>query len=137
MDETGIVQLVIGFNCVIALLILGATYWLWIGKQSIRQLSAWLSVLELNPQQWRYVIALQRVQLAEQRLEVAKWQRRSRQLTQLIQLVQLLRTIALMQSGRYSLLYGRRVSAAKSAPKDRRSGRNSDRRGDHRKVNRD
>ena len=73
------------------------------------ELSEWLGSVELNPQRLRYAIALQRIQVAQQRLGMANWQVRSRQLRQLIQLIQLLRTIALVQSGRQGLLSGRRV----------------------------
>lgn len=105
--DPGALYLVIVLNCFIVLLVIAATCGLWIGKQQLRQVSDWLHAVELNPQQMRYAIALQRVQLAEHRLGVVtwqnRWQMRSRQFRQIMQLVQLVRIIMLIQSGRYRI----------------------------------
>ena len=101
-----LIRLVVGMNGLVVLLIWASIYGLWRGKQRLRELSDRLRWLDLNPQQLRYAIALQRMQLAQQRLGLAKWQMRSRQFTQLLQLLQLLRLMMLMQSGRHRLLQG-------------------------------
>ncbi len=70
----------------------------------LRALNVQLHEIELSPQQVRYAIALKRVQLAETRLDVGLWQRRSRQIYQALRLIQLLQWVLLYRrrSGRRS-----------------------------------
>lgn len=109
MTRAEAIYLVVGLNSLIAVGVFCAAYFLWRWKQQLRELSGWLREVDLGPQRLRYAITLQRVQLAQQRLEVARWQRRSQQLREFIQLVQLLRLMVLIRSGRYSLITGRVV----------------------------
>ena len=82
--------IVICLNCLLAALVGWLTYRLWGCRRYLTRLSALLQSPDLSSQwapQMSYQLALKRAQIAETRLGVARWQRRSQQIRQVLQVI--------------------------------------------------
>ncbi len=89
-------------NCLLAGAILALAYGLWGYKRQLQQLSDLLHEVaqkgELGPKRLGYALTLRRVQLAATRLEMARWQQRSRQVAQIVGLVRVVQTVLLYRA---------------------------------------
>jgi len=98
------VHIVVVLNCLLAGVILALAYGLWGYKRQLQRLSAQLYVMAqtggLGSKQLGYALTLRRVQLAATRLEMARWQQRSRQVSQVVGLVRLVQTVLLYRARR-------------------------------------
>jgi hypothetical protein len=118
--------IVIGLNCLLAMLIFGLVRLFWQWRCALAKLNDQLHCHEANyhganrhqtnapqaslsPQQMGYALTRRRTQIAETRLMVARWQVRSRQLKQTWQLIQILRNVLLYRTGFTGLPGQRRV----------------------------
>ncbi len=100
---------VICLNCLLAALVGWLTYRLWGCRRHLAYLSTLLQSPELSsqwtPQQLSYRLTLRRAQIAETRLEVALWQRRSQQIRQVLRAITYLQLLL-----RYRQVRQRRVT---------------------------
>jgi len=92
------VRWVIGLNCLLAGLVMWLACLLWRWRGHLVKFNVRLASLSLSQRQVGYAAVVQRAQLAETRLEVAKWQMRSQRLQQLLRLIKLLRRLALYRA---------------------------------------
>lgn len=94
-------------NSLIALGVCWLAYGLWQWRARIVVFHSWLqstdNTARNTPQEMGYALTLQRVQLTQLRLGLARWQLRSRQLRQLFKLLKLLRTLLIYRVGRRRL----------------------------------
>ncbi len=90
--------LVICLNCLLAVFVGGLTYRLWICRYRLVRLNAIMQSPELNSrwtlQQLSYQLTLNRAQIAETRLGIAVWQRRSQQVRQVLQAIKYLQRLS-------------------------------------------
>ncbi|MGC1307391.1 MAG: hypothetical protein WA885_09195 [Phormidesmis sp.] len=84
---------VISLNCLLAGGVLWLAYRLWQWRCELAQLTAWLQNIELMPKEAGYALVLGRSHIAQTRLMVALWQRRSQQIQQGIRALLLLRSV--------------------------------------------
>lgn len=103
--------LVIVLNGLIALGVCWLAYGLWQWRQGLIGFNRWLqstgNTARRTPQEMGYALTLQRVQLTQVRLQLSRWQLRSRQFRQLLKLLQLLRTLLIYRAGQ-GRLWGKR-----------------------------
>lgn len=96
-------EIAIALNCLLAALVCWLTLGLWRWRCAIARMNQALQsqevALSIAPKQAGYELALKRMQIAETRLNLAQWQRRSRQIQKTLQLIRGLRTLMLMRSG--------------------------------------
>ncbi len=101
MSESSMLS-VICFNCLLAVLMGWLAYRLWQWRcRRLTQLTVWLrhgASVSAYRGELGYAIALKRVQLAEARLGLARWQLRSRQARQVLRFVRFLRLLLLYRA---------------------------------------
>jgi hypothetical protein len=94
-------MIVIGLNCLLAVLVLGLACLFWQWRCALAYLNQHLQNhppnSHLASQKMGYSFAHRRTQIAQARLLVARWQMRSRQMNQAWQILQILRTLVIFR----------------------------------------
>ena len=89
-------------NCLLAAFVGWLTYRLWGCRSRLAHLNELMQSAELGrqwtPQRLSYRLTLSRAQIAETRLGVALWQRRSQQVRQVLQAVKYLQMLSLYRA---------------------------------------
>ncbi|MEM9091424.1 MAG: hypothetical protein AAGC93_22130 [Cyanobacteria bacterium P01_F01_bin.53] len=91
--------IVIGLNSLLALGVCWLTHGLWQWRRGLINFNSWLQSAQQSsqdkPQQMGYDLIVKRAQIAQTRLDLARWRLRSRRLHQVIQLISLFRSLLL------------------------------------------
>ena len=89
-------------NCLLAAFVGWLTYRLWGCRSRLARLNELMQSAKLGrrwtPQRLSYRLMLSRAQIAETRLDVALWQRRSQQIRQVLQAVKYLQMLSLYRT---------------------------------------